>query len=233
MTNLGIREGEFRYVAAPVGDYKTIYCLSLAKSVAENGGNVVFYSFNDSVQNLQKKLLKSGIRLGAGRITFKTMAIRDLTSLRKQMQVDATVMKNLKLMIVEDVFFATNDYMSNQRFFQDVKSILNTNKIACVFTSQLARQVSSAPISINDIKYSSGAMHLCDTVYGIKTVKNRLKLSLLHRFLNIFRKHHKMVEQMNEKQIYLSVLKNRFGGDTAVACKLKINEDKLEVKLEE
>ncbi len=233
MKYLNILEGELRVVAAPASDYKTTYCLSLAKSVVENGGNVIYYSCDTSADTLSYKLSLSGLRsgIGVGKITIKTLSVHDLTSLRKQIEVDATIMKNLKLIIVDDFYFFSNEYMSNHMFFQDIRGILSQHKTAAVFTTQLGRSPGSHPISAKDIRYSTGAMHLCDSVFAIKTVKYSLKLSLLKRFLNLFKPHHKKFKPQSDRKTYLSVIKNRFGTDTGSVKLLDIDEKSLTVKV--
>jgi hypothetical protein len=154
-----------------------------------------------------------------------------MTSLRKQIQLDATMRKNLKLIILDNCFFATNDYRNNHLFFQDLRGILNEYKVACIFTSTVYNTNQQELVKANDMKYHIGAMKLCDTIYGIKSVKNKKKLSLWQRFLNIFRSKAKKRDGITEKGIYISVIKNRYG-DSNIACKLKVNVEKLEVDLE-
>jgi hypothetical protein len=226
-TRLGIEKGEIRNIVASTGDYKTTYCLSLIKKFVEAGHNVMYYSIENNVNSIQKRLLDSDIKLGKAKPIFRTLPSLNLTNLRKQVELDINMIKDVRLVIIEDINSFAGDYINMKLFLEDITVTLRENDIACVFTSHTESKNYNNHITVHDIKHSSGAMVACDTVYGIKSIVNRMKLSIRQWITNLFRSKKNKVKPNIEKSIYLSVLKNRFNHDNKT-YKLDVNEQKLE-----
>jgi len=224
---LGLEKGEVRNIIAPVGEYKTIYCLSTIKKYVEAGYNVMYYSIENNTSHIQQRLLDSGIRLGKAKPFFRTLPSLNLTALRKQVEIDINKIANVKLVIIEDINLLISDYIGMKSFLEDITCMLKSADIACLFTTHAAKNYINGPINIEDIRHSAGAMHICDTVYGIKSVKTSDKISFWQWLFNIFRNKKNRVKPNTEKSIYLSVLKNRYG-ESNQTCKLDVDEKKLE-----
>jgi KaiC/GvpD/RAD55 family RecA-like ATPase len=233
MIRLGIELGEIRNIVSATNNYKTTYCLSLIKEFAERGNNVLYYSIENNTQKLLNRLLKSGMRVDKGKPIFRTLASLNLTSLRTQIQIDINKLKNIKLIIIDDINLFITDYMGMQMFTKDLAGILKSADIACIFTSQISNSNLNIPVRVQDIKYCSGIMNICDTVYGLKRRKIKEKLTILEKIKNLFRKKKNKIKMPIDKTVFISVLKNRFGTNNNGTYIMDVDEEKLKFNIKE